>query len=146
VPNTLTTEQREHYDREGYCFPFDAFPSETAWAYHQKLLDFEQEIGRDPLKVLRIKSHLVVPWLVEMRVRPRSLMSLKISSGPTSCCISARSGPSRQMTRIMSHGIRIRPISALIRMMRLRCGRRSPPARLRAVVFGFYPVAIPGPI
>jgi len=49
VPNTLTTQQREHYDMEGYCFPFTGFGPETAQSYYQKLLDFEQEIGQDPL-------------------------------------------------------------------------------------------------
>jgi non-heme Fe2+,alpha-ketoglutarate-dependent halogenase len=82
VANTLTTEQLNHYNREGYCFPFDAFPPKTAQAYHQKLLDFEQEIGQDPLNVLRIKSHLVVPWLVEMASTPAILDVVEDIIGP----------------------------------------------------------------
>lgn len=73
MPKVLTVSQREHYDREGYCSPFEAFSPESAQNYYQKLLDFEQEIGIDPLKVLRIKAHLVVPWLVEMARTPAIL-------------------------------------------------------------------------
>ena len=86
MANTLTTEQLNHYNREGYCFPFDAFPPKTAQAYHQKLLDFEQEIGQDPLNVLRIKSHLVVPWLVEMASTPAILDVVEDIIGPDILC------------------------------------------------------------
>lgn len=82
MPNTLTTEQLNHYNREGYCFPFTGFGTKTAQAYHQKLLDFEQEIGQDPLNVLRIKSHLVVPWLVEMVSTPAILDVVEDIIGP----------------------------------------------------------------
>ena len=66
----LSPDQTKRYNRDGYLCPLTAFPATTAQSYYQNLLDFEQEIGDDPLKVLRIKAHLVVPWLVEMAKTP----------------------------------------------------------------------------
>jgi hypothetical protein len=55
MANILMPQKIEQYEREGYLCPFTAFPAAVAQSYYQKLLDFEQEIGDEPLKVLRIK-------------------------------------------------------------------------------------------
>lgn len=66
MANVLTPEQLETYEREGYLFPFTAFPANTAQDYCQKLQDFAQQTGDDPMNILRIKAHLVCPWIVDL--------------------------------------------------------------------------------
>lgn len=82
MSNILTPEKMERYSRDGYLCPFTAFPAEVAQFYYQRLLDFEQEIGDDPSKVLRIKAHLVVPWLAEMAKTPAILDVVEDIIGP----------------------------------------------------------------
>ncbi len=50
MASVLSPDQAKEYDRAGYLCPFTAFPAEAAQSYYRKLLDFEQEIGDDPLK------------------------------------------------------------------------------------------------
>lgn len=82
MPKILTAEQIERYRRDGYLFPFDAFAPEAARAWHERLDVFAAEIGEDPLTVLRIKAHLVVPWLVEMARTPAILDVVEDVIGP----------------------------------------------------------------
>ena len=82
MANVLSPEQTRQYNRDGYLCPFTAFPAAVAQSYYQKLLDFEHEIGDDPSKVLRIKAHLVVPWLVEMAKTPAILDVVEDIIGP----------------------------------------------------------------
>ena len=82
MPKVLTPDQVDRYRREGYLFPFDAFPPEVARGYCEKIAAFGDEIDGDPLKVLRIKAHLVVPWLVEMARTPAILDVVEDLIGP----------------------------------------------------------------
>ena len=82
MPNVLSAEQLETYQQEGYLYPFTAFPAAVAQSYYQKLLDFEHEIDDDAMNVLRIKAHLVVPWLVEMARTPAILDVVEDIIGP----------------------------------------------------------------
>lgn len=82
MPKVLTAEQVARYRSEGHLFPFQAFPPETARMYRAKLDAFAAEIGGDPLKVLRVKAHLVVPWLVEMARTPAILDVVEDVIGP----------------------------------------------------------------
>ena len=56
MPNLLTAKQLKTYQFDGYLCSFTAFPATVAQSYYQKLLDFEHEIGDDPMNVLRIKA------------------------------------------------------------------------------------------
>ena len=56
MPNLLTAKQLKTYQFDRYLWPFSAFPAAVAQSYHQKPLDFEHEIGDDPMNVLRIKA------------------------------------------------------------------------------------------
>jgi len=56
MPILLTAKQLEPYQFAGYLRPFTAFLAAVAQYYYQKLLDFEHEIGDDPMNVLRIKA------------------------------------------------------------------------------------------
>ena len=82
MPNILTPEQIAFYERDGYLFPFDAFSAETAAELYQTLLDFEEEIGQDPLNVLRIKAHLVAPFVSEIARTPGILDVVEDLMGP----------------------------------------------------------------
>lgn len=82
MPNILTSDQLGRYRREGYLFPFEAFGPEQARSYHDRLNAFAAEIGEDPLTVLRVKAHLVVPWLVEMARTPAILDVVEDVIGP----------------------------------------------------------------
>lgn len=82
MPKALTPEQTERYEREGYLCPFEAFPAATAREYCAKLAAFGDEAGEDPLNILRIKAHLVTPWLVEMARTPSVLDVVEDLIGP----------------------------------------------------------------
>jgi hypothetical protein len=82
MPRVLTPEQVASYEREGYLFPFDAFPAEKAEAFYRTLCDFEDEIGEDPLNVLRIKAHLVAPFISEIARTPAILDVVEDLIGP----------------------------------------------------------------
>ena len=56
MPNLLKAKQLKTYQFDRYLWPFSAFPAAVAQSYYQKLLDFEHEIGDDPMNVLRIKA------------------------------------------------------------------------------------------
>jgi len=59
MPNLLTAKQLETYQFDGYLCPFTALPAAVAQSYYQKLLDFEHEIGDDPMNVLRFEVQRV---------------------------------------------------------------------------------------
>ena len=82
MPKLLSPEQIASYERDGYLFPFDAFSSEKAAGFYRTLLDFEEEIGQDPLKVLRIKAHLVAPFVSEIARSPAILDAVEDLVGP----------------------------------------------------------------
>tara|TARA_R110000787_G_scaffold250136_3_gene355735 strand:- start:978 stop:1814 length:837 start_codon:yes stop_codon:yes gene_type:complete len=82
MTKSLTPEQIAAYERDGYLCPFDAFPAGTAAAFYRTLCDFGQEIGEDPLNVLRVKAHLVAPFVVEIAKSPAILDVVEDLIGP----------------------------------------------------------------
>lgn len=69
--NTLSPQQVDAYQRDGYLYPLTAMPSEQASAYLGKLEALEAQYGPRAAEILRAKSHLVLTWVNELiRLEP----------------------------------------------------------------------------
>ena len=69
----LTQEQVEGYHRDGYVAGIDVMPPEEAMAIRHRVEAFEAETGNEAGKTLRVKSHLILPWVLEIARDPRVL-------------------------------------------------------------------------
>lgn len=68
---TLSPQQVDAYQRDGYLYPLTAMPSEQAAAYLGKLEALEAQYGPRAAEILRAKSHLVLTWVNELiRLEP----------------------------------------------------------------------------
>lgn len=68
---TLSPQQTDAYQRDGYLYPLTAMPSEQAAAYLGKLEALEAQYGPRAAEILRAKSHLVLTWVNELiRLEP----------------------------------------------------------------------------
>lgn len=63
---TLSPQQVDAYQRDGYLYPLTAMPSEQAVAYLAKLEALEAQYGPRAAEILRTKSHLVLTWVNEL--------------------------------------------------------------------------------
>ena len=78
----LSAEQVAAFERDGYVFPVEAMSAEDAQALGRRIEDYERETGVDATKRLRVKGHLVFPWLVELARHPAILDAVEDLLGP----------------------------------------------------------------
>ena len=78
----LSAEQVAAFERDGYVFPVDAMSPDEARALGRRIEDYERETGVDATKQLRVKGHLVFPWLVELSRHPAILDAVEDLLGP----------------------------------------------------------------
>ncbi len=82
MAGSLSQAQVEHFRREGYAFPFDAISSEEAAACVSKLDSYDEILGEECQKQLKIKAHVAAPWIVELARNPNILNAVESIIGP----------------------------------------------------------------
>jgi hypothetical protein len=82
VPKVLTDQQLAQFRSEGYAFPFRAMSVADAAQCRARLEAYEQQVGHDANRTLKIKGHLAFPWLVELGRNPRVLDAVEDIIGP----------------------------------------------------------------
>jgi ectoine hydroxylase-related dioxygenase (phytanoyl-CoA dioxygenase family) len=82
MPRKLSPEQIAHYERDGYICPVDAFSSEQARAWRDRLEAFERAEGRKMTRGHNFKPHLLFPWVDEIVHAPAVLDAVEDLIGP----------------------------------------------------------------
>lgn len=82
MPKVLTPSQLEQFHAQGYAFPFRALQAEQAIQYRQRIEAYEQSVGHDANRTLKIKGHLAFPWLVEIARNTAILDAVEDVIGP----------------------------------------------------------------
>ena len=124
----LSAGQVAAFERDGYVFPVDAMSAADARALGRRIEDYERESGVDATKRLRVKGHLVFPWLVELARHPAILDAVEDLLGPDILVYLS--------TRPMCLGTRTPPITGSTRTRRRRSGSPSAIPRPRAAASG----------
>ena len=108
----LSDSEIARYERDGFVFPVDAFSRDEARGYLDRLESFERDDGRQFGKGHNFKPHLLFTWVDEIVHHPAVLDAIEDLIGPDI--------PGRKMrvTRPLSAGIRMRPISGWSRRCR----------------------------
>ena len=78
----LSAGQVAAFERDGYVFPVEAMSAADARALGRRIEDYEREAGVDATKQLRVKGHLVFPWLVGLARHPAILDAVEDLLGP----------------------------------------------------------------
>lgn len=78
----LTQAQIEHYQRNGFVYPVDAFSREQAWEYRRRMESFEQAQGTQFTKGQNFKPHLLFTWVDEIVHHPAVLDAVEDVLGP----------------------------------------------------------------
>ena len=78
----LTAAQIAQYERDGYICPVDAFSSERAAAWAEKLEAFERAEGQKMTRGHNFKPHLLFPWVDEIVHAPEVLDAVEDLIGP----------------------------------------------------------------
>ena len=85
MPASLSSEQVEQYQRDGYLFPVDCLTAEEVRHYRSCLEDFEQSqgdtFGKLP-NLVRSKSHLLFTWMDALVRHPKVLDAVESIIGP----------------------------------------------------------------
>ena len=82
MSNSLSTEQIQHFQEQGYLYPLDALTTAQAADCLAKLEEMETELKTDPQKYLKIKAHLAAPWIVDLACNPAILDAVESLIGP----------------------------------------------------------------
>jgi hypothetical protein len=82
MPRKLTPAQIAHFAEHGYAWPFRAFDAARAAGYRRRIEAYEQSVGHDANRTLKIKGHLAFPWLMEIATEPNVLDAVEDLIGP----------------------------------------------------------------
>ncbi len=83
---TLTSAERDQYEREGYLFPIDVLTQDEVAACRASLEAVEARNGGKLLPAQRPKSHLLFKWLDDLIRDPRVLDPIEALIGPNILC------------------------------------------------------------
>jgi non-heme Fe2+,alpha-ketoglutarate-dependent halogenase len=78
----LTDAQIEHYHRDGFVYPVDAFGADAARRYRRAMEDFEAAQGTQLTKGHNFKPHLLFTWVDEIVHSPAVLDAVEDVIGP----------------------------------------------------------------
>ena len=87
MPKTLTLDQRDQYETEGYCAPIKVMDPREMRAYQDRLESFERA-HPDAVGKLFQGPHLLFPWLNDIIRRPSLVGAIEDLLGPNLFCIS----------------------------------------------------------
>ncbi len=80
---TLPPAQTTAFERNSYICPLDALTAAEARGIRDRFEMIEAKAGRDVFRThLRIKGHLVFPWMVEVASHPAILDRVEALVGP----------------------------------------------------------------
>ncbi|MDC0033535.1 phytanoyl-CoA dioxygenase family protein [Alphaproteobacteria bacterium] len=82
MPKALTQAQIEGYERDGYVAGINVMSPAEAMDIRRRVEAFEQETGQHAGKTLRVKSHLILPWVLEIARDPNILDVVEDIIGP----------------------------------------------------------------
>jgi non-heme Fe2+,alpha-ketoglutarate-dependent halogenase len=82
MPRKLTPQQIESYERDGFVCPVDAFSTERARAWRERLETFECAEGQKMTRGHNFKPHLLFPWVDEIVHAPEVLDAVEDLIGP----------------------------------------------------------------
>lgn len=82
MPKALTQNQVDQYHKDGYVTGIQVMPEKEAAAIRYRIETFEKESGKQAGKTLRVKSHLILPWILEIARDPRILDVVEDILGP----------------------------------------------------------------
>jgi len=86
MPNTLTADQVNRYERDGLVFPIRVMSAEAARACRTHLESFETSQGGALKGAHRFKSHLLFKWLADLIREPGILDMVEDLIGPDILC------------------------------------------------------------
>ena len=86
MPKSLTPEQIQAYDRDGFLFPIDVCSEAEAAELSRKVELMEAQMGAELQAKFRIKAHLPFPWLVDIVRNERLLDAVEDIIGPDILC------------------------------------------------------------
>ena len=117
---TLTAEQIEQYETDGYLTPIRMLPEAETVALRAKLEAFEAKQGGKLEPIQRSKSHLLFKWLDDLIRDPRVLDPIAQLIGPNIFCGntllldqgSSSSGSRKLIHRVSFPGIKIQNTGA----------------------------------
>jgi len=78
----LSDVEIARYERDGFLFPVDVFPRETALGWRDRLEEFERSAGRKFGKGHNFKPHLLFPWIDALVRHPAVLDPVEDLIGP----------------------------------------------------------------
>ena len=79
---SLSAEQVAAFARDGFVFPLRAMSAAEARGLARRIEDHERSAGVDATRELRVKGHLVFPWLVALARHPAILDAVEDLLGP----------------------------------------------------------------
>ena len=82
MPKSLTIDEMNRYERDGFVFPLRVLPAERARAYRARLEASEQAIGGAFVGIYTQKPHLLFTWLDELVREPAILDVVEDLIGP----------------------------------------------------------------
>lgn len=82
MAGSLTEEQVRHFREKGYVFPVDAISAEEAGGYAERLLSYDDVLGEEAQKQLKIKAHVAAPWIHNLARNPNILDAVESLIGP----------------------------------------------------------------
>ena len=78
----LTEEEARRFKTEGYAYPYFAISEEEASKCVNRLDQYDEPLGGEAQKQLKIKGHLAAPWIVELAHNKNILDAVESVLGP----------------------------------------------------------------
>jgi len=82
MPQALTAEQRERYQRDGILFPIPALSTAEVARFRAGFEDLAARLGGRPLAQQLSQTHLYLPWAFELATCPAVLDAVEDVLGP----------------------------------------------------------------
>lgn len=82
MTGSLTEAQVRHFREKGYVYPIDAISKEEAADYVARLDSYDEPLGEEAQKQLKIKAHVAAPWLNDLARNSNILDAVESLLGP----------------------------------------------------------------
>jgi len=82
MAGSLNPEQIKHFREKGFAFPFDAISAEEARGYIERLDSYDEVLGEEAQRQLKIKAHVAAPWITALARNPKILDAVESVIGP----------------------------------------------------------------
>ena len=82
MTGSLSKSQVEQFRTQGYAFPFDAISAGEAAAHVATLAGYDEKLGEEAQKQLKIKAHVAAPWLHQLSRNNKILDAVESLIGP----------------------------------------------------------------